>query len=161
MRKLLALAALFVLMCVAPRGANAQAAIAVPACGATTVQTGINGLNQPLQINAQGLLCDTGGSSTGSPGAPGYQPTPVASSHQNLTLTTSTALTVPGTANFAIGECLTANCSYCDDGTTPTTTSCLILSPGTYVTFYGQTEMTAVRLYPAGSGAIFAVQYYK
>jgi hypothetical protein len=159
MKKVIALAALLILGCFAPRAAMAQAAIAVPSCGSTTVQTGINGLNQPLQINAQGYLCASAGTGGAAPGAPGYAATDLG--YTLITPTTATAPTIPGTALFCTFQAQGQIVNYRADGTAPTATTGNQLFPGGVLTGYGQTYLTGLRFIQTATGGTVAQECFK
>jgi hypothetical protein len=105
------------------------------------------------------LPCNPTGGGGGGSGPP-YATTPLG--YQQLTsVTTSTALTVPGTATYAIVTVEAQTVRYRDDGVAPTATVGMPLPAQAVLVVGGAAELAAIRFIQATAGAIIDVSYYK
>lgn len=90
---------------------------------------------------------------------PGKTP-PIASSKQALALTVSTAvaLSAPEAASWVLLQALSANVRWWDDGSTPTISSGMVITPGTLLEYAG--DLKAFRAIAETAGAILNAAYY-
>ena len=96
---------------------------------------------------------------TGGTSGAGYAATP--KGYQQLTsITSSTGLTVPSGATYCVVVVEANGVRYRDDGTAPTASVGMPLAVGQSVSFYGTTELAAVKFIQQASGAILNVSYY-
>ena len=79
--------------------------------------------------------------------------------YQQITsLSTATALTVPGGANLAIIECETQSVRWRDDGTAPTASVGMLLATGSYFIYNG--NLSAIEFIQTTASASLSVSYY-
>ncbi len=76
----------------------------------------------------------------------------------SATLATSTALTVPGGATFALIQCEAVDVRWRDDGSAPTASVGVLLFGGSQQFFYG--DLAALRFIRTAAGSIINVSYY-
>lgn len=77
------------------------------------------------------------------------------------TLASATSLTVPSGATIAIAQVETANVRWRDDGTAPTATVGMILTPSTQIVFSGAVELAAAQFILQAGSPILDISYYK
>lgn len=78
----------------------------------------------------------------------------------NLGITSSTALTAPAGATYAVVTAETANVRYTLDGvTTPTASVGIILAAGASIGLYGADPIAKFRAIQAAAGATIGVNY--
>lgn len=107
----------------------------------------------PLPVSASVTVSGTGP----------YPSTPVAGFQQisAATLAASTALTIPGTATFAIVQAEAGDVRWRDDGTAPTGAIGMLLEQGQSMILAGTSITNAHFIEATGSGANLNVSYYK
>ena len=147
----------FGLLVLVPNLAHAQGVTRV-----CTELTGANGSNNCTDVSATNPFPVT---ATSTPGAATYiKPgayTPLG--YQQITagtLASATALTVPTGATIAVIEVEAANVRWRDDGTSPTASVGMILSPNNVLTISGAAELAAIKFILQSGSPILDISYY-
>ncbi len=78
---------------------------------------------------------------------------------QITTITTSTALTVPSSASWAMIQCEAQPVRWRDDGTAPTATVGMMMAVGDILTYDG-TKLAALAFIESTVGAKLNISYY-